>query len=689
MLEGVSATISSLFEFTRDNPAQIIQERRSRNIDHRIEDIRCVQGQKNPGSKANLFKAFAQCSLGVDYTRHEQQSKNKTRVDELCESLCSSDPKIREGIQKRPNRLKHYLDALDVAEYDKETWQHGINAGVKILVAEELWRKRLEMYDQPLLTDGIAAFTAIKTFAFGHLRYKEIPEFINLILPPNPNVEALSVRFTVDQLDIQCSVADALIALSPWFRKFRSMYNSRLSLSINYLSDIMLDNITSTQNKHDSMYQGSALFNEGSSLISPKQMLSSMRNSRLLANQPEKDTQQLEREDSQQQLNIDQRRESHGNMSGAESTLDSVSSVSGHRLASPTPGTAQFQSISQTVEDNEIPSIPTVPVQNPLNDSSLSTLQTVVPTSHSITDLSSSVTDNVREHIPSMQDTTRVSSIFQQALSVNTAESHRSGLGRTLGNMQGGTPTNDSSTQHEPPPKRARLNPTRSNSQKYADQPCPVTREPDEVYQMLPGAEVEAFNLQPFIQQPPRSKSQGMFSEQYQALHATTPRGNQLDQLSEPHLEALNLQPFIQQLPGSRAQDLFGEQHLALHGTAPGGNHFSSHLHPEALDLQPFIQQPPLSGLHGMFSHQCYIPQATTPGGTQFDPEAFNLQPYVRQPLEHESQGIPIQHSFGLYLMTPDEAQLDRTTSAIDQGPFNNLQLDQNPTSYTMQGIHV
>lgn len=228
MLEGASANISWLFEFSERTLAQIIEERRSRNSDRRIGDIRNVQGQTNPGKEDRLFRSFAQRSLGVDYTCHQRWSRPKTRVDELCESICSSDPERRERIQRRNNEVKVYLDGLKVSTDDRETWQRGINAGVKILVGEELFRRRLKEYGKPMPTDAVAAFTALKGFAFSHLRYEEIPEFVDLILPPNPDNEQASVGLTIGQIEVQCSVADALVALSPWFARFRHTYDGML-----------------------------------------------------------------------------------------------------------------------------------------------------------------------------------------------------------------------------------------------------------------------------------------------------------------------------------------------------------------------------------------------------------------------------------------------------------------------------
>ncbi|OJJ52301.1 hypothetical protein ASPSYDRAFT_37502 [Aspergillus sydowii CBS 593.65] len=275
MLEGASANISWLLEFSERTPAQIIEERRSRNSDRRIGDIRNVQGQTTAGKEDRLLRSFAQRSLGVDYTCQQRWSRPKTRVDELCESICSSDPEIREHIQRRTNEVKVYVDGLKVSADDRETWQRGINAGVKILVGEELFRRRLEEYGKPMLTDVVAAFTALKGFAFSRLRYEEIPGFIDLILPRNPNDEQASVRVTIEQTEIQCSVADALIALSPWFARFRHTYD---------------EDITSTRHKKDSppkrVQQDSALTDKDSPLPSPKQILFSMVSSRMPSAQP-------------------------------------------------------------------------------------------------------------------------------------------------------------------------------------------------------------------------------------------------------------------------------------------------------------------------------------------------------------------------------------------------------------------
>jgi hypothetical protein len=233
ILQAASSIVCWLRDFSAEDPTKVIQKRRLRTENHRIADILRVDGQPKAGHEDRLFKAIAQLSLGRDFTLFQKETGPKTRVDELCECLCSSDPEIRARVNSRSNAVKIYLEDPQFAAEDKPILQRAINAGVKLLVIKEMFKKRLQELGKPGFADAISAFMSLNTYAFSHLRYDKLPDLINLLLPLDPNAEAPTIQLnlvTTDQGERESSeveVTDALVGLSKWFGELQDAYDSK------------------------------------------------------------------------------------------------------------------------------------------------------------------------------------------------------------------------------------------------------------------------------------------------------------------------------------------------------------------------------------------------------------------------------------------------------------------------------
>ncbi|KAL2859815.1 uncharacterized protein BJX67DRAFT_368732 [Aspergillus lucknowensis] len=227
LLEASAGTLDWLYKFSRTDPADAIRARRSRGKDYRIEDIQRVDGRKKPGKEDQLFKGFAQRSLGCGYISFQRGSGGNTRVDELCEGICCSKPEL---IKKKQKSITQYCESLGLKPDDKETLLRAINAGVKQLVTEKLFGKRLEESGRPNMPGAISAFTALNMHAFSRLRFEDIPSFIDLIVPHIPQAEARIIEPPTGSDGSEYShVADSLISLSVWFMDFQSAYDANIS----------------------------------------------------------------------------------------------------------------------------------------------------------------------------------------------------------------------------------------------------------------------------------------------------------------------------------------------------------------------------------------------------------------------------------------------------------------------------
>lgn len=216
-----------LLEFSKKEPAGVIYSKRSQRKDRRIEDIQRVEGKRRPNNVDKIFRGFAQRSMGLQLTRLQSAAKVKTRVDELCESINSSDSQVRARIQRRSGFTAKKLHHFCFLPEDREVVLRGINAGVKQLVLEELLGRRLEEAGQPNRPAAISSIAALNISAFSRLHFEEIPRFIDLLFLESSKVE-IPVDSSIarsDSSDAFFQIPDAVVNLSQWSADFQDSYD--------------------------------------------------------------------------------------------------------------------------------------------------------------------------------------------------------------------------------------------------------------------------------------------------------------------------------------------------------------------------------------------------------------------------------------------------------------------------------
>ncbi|GFF44582.1 hypothetical protein IFM51744_05855 [Aspergillus udagawae] len=221
-----------LCTFLARDPTMILDERKRLKKDERILDIQLVEGNDHPGREDRIFRGLAQRSMGLQFTRLQQKAnKGQTRVDELCDSICSTDPEIRARIHKRTNFITKHLQHFAFSPDDKDLVLRSINAGVKQLVVEKLFEKRLKERGCPSTACAISAITALNSFSFKSLRYEDIPRFIDLIFLESSNVQVHIGSTATGPAQVGTfHVADILAVMSSTFSNLQRHYNVRCSM---------------------------------------------------------------------------------------------------------------------------------------------------------------------------------------------------------------------------------------------------------------------------------------------------------------------------------------------------------------------------------------------------------------------------------------------------------------------------
>lgn len=198
--------------------------------DKRMEDIRRIEGDDSAKEEDRILRALAQRSLGNLYTRVQREKGLKqTRVDELFERICSSDPAKRQHLQSKSRFLSRHIgrfsrDPDDIRDKDSVAKiRRSINFGVKQLVVEKLFSKRLSQSGQTVEFPGISAFTALQVKAFKNLCFQDIPRFLDYVFKREVD---LPINLAGGgSITISVRLADVFVCLSPWFLEIQNEYD--------------------------------------------------------------------------------------------------------------------------------------------------------------------------------------------------------------------------------------------------------------------------------------------------------------------------------------------------------------------------------------------------------------------------------------------------------------------------------
>ncbi|KAL7649176.1 hypothetical protein ACMYSQ_012401 [Aspergillus niger] len=234
LLAAAADDLPWLCTFLSQDPAMILDERTRERKDERIRDIQLVEGNDHAGRVEKIFRGLAQRSMGLQFTQIQRNANaGMTRVDELCDSICATDLKMRARIQRRTNSISKHLHHFTFSPDDRELVLRSINHGVKQLVVERLFERRLRESGRPSAACGISAFAALNMLSFKSLRFEDIPRFIDLLFLQTSKVQVCHNSTAPVSWQVGTfQVADILTVISPRFSVLQRHYNRSRSSTI-------------------------------------------------------------------------------------------------------------------------------------------------------------------------------------------------------------------------------------------------------------------------------------------------------------------------------------------------------------------------------------------------------------------------------------------------------------------------
>ncbi|KAJ5184188.1 hypothetical protein N7492_001804 [Penicillium capsulatum] len=232
LLAALHTVSSWVWKSANSPPRNILQIKRRRIRDRRLDDIRRIEGdrkiERNPKASPEykIIRVLAQRSLAL------QGEKSKyLDIDSYCKIASSRKPgKTNRG---RQGKIAAFVRTeLDVEDEDKDFSIRAISAGIKQLVTERLLEKRLEETGQCNSASGISAFTALLIRPFRSLTYTEIPEFLDDLLEK----DTMDLPNLMENDDTECflpvSTAKVIRVSSAWFDKLQTYYDQSSSSNI-------------------------------------------------------------------------------------------------------------------------------------------------------------------------------------------------------------------------------------------------------------------------------------------------------------------------------------------------------------------------------------------------------------------------------------------------------------------------
>ncbi|KAJ5161020.1 hypothetical protein N7492_006412 [Penicillium capsulatum] len=213
-------TISSwVWKYANLPASKVIQIKRPRIYDRRLNDIRRIEGDPKAGPKYKILRVLAQRSLVL-----QGEKSGYLDIESYCKMASSRESDKANG--GRRGKIASYVRAeLDAEDEDKGFAIRAIQAGIKQLVTERLLKKRLEEMGRCESASGISAFTALLIRPFRSLKYADIPEFLDGFLETDlmnfPPFEENGKTETF----LPVSTTEVIRVSSTWFDKLQTSYN--------------------------------------------------------------------------------------------------------------------------------------------------------------------------------------------------------------------------------------------------------------------------------------------------------------------------------------------------------------------------------------------------------------------------------------------------------------------------------
>ncbi|KAJ5981606.1 hypothetical protein N7522_013234 [Penicillium canescens] len=219
LLDALNKTSHWTLKSIKLQPEHVLRLKRPFVLDRRLADIHRVEGDPKAENKSKTVRGLAQRSLALQGER-----AGFLDVAKMCEiASCTGKKKINRG---RQGTISSYVtDELAIQKEDKNFAIRAVQAGMRQLVMERMLKKRLEEEGYSTTASGISAFTALAVRPFRSLNYREIPEFLDLLLGSTSIDSPLSGGGPATDGSSPVSIADIIQETSVWFDRLQTHYD--------------------------------------------------------------------------------------------------------------------------------------------------------------------------------------------------------------------------------------------------------------------------------------------------------------------------------------------------------------------------------------------------------------------------------------------------------------------------------
>lgn len=221
LLDALNKTSHWALKSINLQPEHVLRLKRPCVLDRRLADIHRVEGDLKAENKSKMVRGLAQRSLALQGER-----AGFLNVEEMCEiASYRGKGKVNRG---RQGTISSYVTCdLAIQKEDKSFAIRAVQAGMRQLVVERLLKKRLQEAGYSTTASGISAFTALAVRPFRSLNYREIPEFLDLLLDSTSIGSSPSEGNPATDSSSSVSIADIIQKTSVWFDHLQTHYDSR------------------------------------------------------------------------------------------------------------------------------------------------------------------------------------------------------------------------------------------------------------------------------------------------------------------------------------------------------------------------------------------------------------------------------------------------------------------------------